>query len=1076
MKPFPPTMKAICSKIRAPFQSREFREIFDMAVRSAFWTAIWFLCIVLVSDVLHAIGFERIIGFFTSHISVFFEKRGLSLESQRAVAIYLRDIPGRISMKVGRFFIGILTAFVSALVVYDAFRSPRFIGRLFVHMLRSTVATYVFMASLLFIGTTIRSGDRYFTFWFAFWVWLLWVALYSLLNHLPFSKFVSEKISLAMSVGRVFLQSRPELKASLLMSKRPSTKPLFLADCALGEDGKSAIERDELGLKDDAEQFAKSVLNNGSDTPMVFGIDSPWGSGKTSYLALCKELVWNPEPDIVVFHFNPTLYDLKRQDLFDVFSSELVATLRKEGVRTGSLKSKLKQLGNIFHGTTYSWKKFTFTFNGFPKETTKEIIDGLERDVRRSGKRIIAIIDDLDRLYLEDVKDMLGIVRNVFNISGVSFVLCYDSETVNSFEFEWKRVHRYSSETALNSEKLVPTESVYESHEPNNQAINAYFEKMVQVKKTLLPRRDRLEQYFKREIDKLFGKGSLHGGKFLVALADFFRDEELTSYGSYLFDIRKLKRIINYIELSELYRKDLDDYDFDAKILIKLIVLYVNFPDTFRRIYVFETMANEGNNSLSWAFLDEDAFYEKRRRVYGNESQKTGDSVGGILKSFLDISKRNGVSVGEDVLKVRKHENRLETVTGLRVIADGKFPPKHTQQRYSDKCLAELRRSHDVEGMFNAFRDTYSLNNGEGPRSSFFAAARRSESLDYITANLLIQYILNNLHKYSLVSGFSGTYEGIRKDLVYEMLILLDKKGWQDENGESYANTEDNVVQIAQKILEPSGLLSRILDRKRGVLGLYDVVDFYSGSQSAETLFSLKTGLAVYEENGERGAVGIMARRIWSDFRERYIETKRSIFADIEELSETELLGEFSAPIRKAFEGKEAESLEKWVYLIRMVVANKIIVLFASESQNEIGHYNSSVSGSGHTIFSEMRTYLFEICFTMDNEDENDETNAQRFVNYLLAGFERVLSYSRKSEKWKPSVKSRINTLGEKELRDYWKKNGKRIKEISRKWDPETRVHTYNYVAIYRDDLEPLFKELDKLLESKSEPVDPEIV
>ena len=77
--------------------------------------------------------------------------------------------------------------------------------------------------------------------------------------------------------------------------------------------------RDYLDMREDAENFAKIVVDNFSNESLVFGLDAPWGSGKTTFINFCKKYWERKHKDtILVFDFEPLNF-IGSQDIFDKF-------------------------------------------------------------------------------------------------------------------------------------------------------------------------------------------------------------------------------------------------------------------------------------------------------------------------------------------------------------------------------------------------------------------------------------------------------------------------------------------------------------------------------------------------------------------------------------------------------------------------------------------------------------------------------------------------------------------------------------------------------------------------------------
>ena len=731
---------------------------------------------------------------------------------------------------------------------------------------------------------------------------------------------------------------------------------------------------------------------------------------------------------------------------------------------------------------------FDFKFNGFQKETTKDIIDGLGQDIKRSGKRIIVIIDDLDRLYLEDVKDMLSIVRNVFNVSGMSFVLCYDSETVNSFEFDHKTVHHYSyikDDKNKNSKENQDRESGYsqESHEPNNQAINAYFEKMVQVKKTLMPKREKLQNYFVAMLNSLVDKETRENfkadiDKFIEQAKDFFSKDRFPQYECYLGDIRKVKRVLNVIRERGILDHEFEKIDPNPEQIIQFILLYTYHPSVFREVYIKEASGVGGKYfSIPYSFTDDSDKNKKTSNYFKKYIQRLGKKNSFLLVELFDVESGEFEKIVKDQKGDRIFETSSPIFNGpypyeknlkeyLDLIIDKKELEKWTQHKYHLSNVKKLK-SKEVSEILND--EQYPLLTGEGPRDVFFAAARKADLLDFNIAMKLTEYILENIASYSMVDGFLEVYQGRRSSLVYEIIFLLDKKGWKDENNETYNNSDKNVAQIADRIFgeveyEGIGIFERLMDPTRGVLGLNDASIFLlSCKRKGGGCFNLERALEQYGGDDKTAAIRKLSQRLFAEFKSQYIETEKNFLEDIKNLNEAELLGDFIEPIRKAFEEK-GQDIDEELKRIRVSLAGHLIWQLASIDQEAAGNIKVEEAANALTISDETRKYLFKTCFAVDSESGDDIGNAKRFVDYLLAGFEHSFENRKRDNYWSPVWKKYVSILGEDKLSEYWKSYGEKVKEYCQNLPNDNKVYTYNYVAIYREDLEQLFTELDKNL------------
>lgn len=80
--------------------------------------------------------------------------------------------------------------------------------------------------------------------------------------------------------------------------------------------------------------------------------------------------------------------------------------------------------------------KADFSFLGFKlslqptQETVDELLDDIDEVLKRIGRRVIIVIDDLDRLDAIAVNNVLFATRQTFNLSQATYILCYDTEVL----------------------------------------------------------------------------------------------------------------------------------------------------------------------------------------------------------------------------------------------------------------------------------------------------------------------------------------------------------------------------------------------------------------------------------------------------------------------------------------------------------------------------------------------------------------------------------------------------------------------------------------------------------------------
>lgn len=209
-----------------------------------------------------------------------------------------------------------------------------------------------------------------------------------------------------------------------------------------------AAVQDRLGYAPFAHAIATSIVKRAPSDGIVYAIHGPWGSGKTSAVNMLVEAVENLEADkavdtrIIVVRFNPWWFS-EQSSLTKMFFSELASTLDKksskkvaEGLRkvgrqiTGAKDALLAGLSfipggalasPIMNGTIEALKPYlneTDSLDG----ARKELIAAL----KEQNRRILVIIDDVDRLPHDEARQIFRLVKSVADLPNVIYLLVFD--------------------------------------------------------------------------------------------------------------------------------------------------------------------------------------------------------------------------------------------------------------------------------------------------------------------------------------------------------------------------------------------------------------------------------------------------------------------------------------------------------------------------------------------------------------------------------------------------------------------------------------------------------------------------
>ncbi|WP_337021263.1 KAP family P-loop NTPase fold protein [Pantoea anthophila] len=219
----------------------------------------------------------------------------------------------------------------------------------------------------------------------------------------------------------------------------------------------------------------QNIIKNSEDDSLVLAIDDQWGSGKTTFLKMWEtELIIDNDLEVIYFDAFKNDY---QEDAFLALSSAIYPKIEKEEDKQEFLKAA-KQVGKFvvkagikvgLRAATLGLVKDT-DLEGI-EDTTKEIIEEpieklieekLKSAEKEEGiiqhfkhtitdsakdKKIVFIVDELDRARPDFSLDLLEKMKHVFNTKNLFFVLA-----VNKDQFLHiinKRYGKIDSETYL---------------------------------------------------------------------------------------------------------------------------------------------------------------------------------------------------------------------------------------------------------------------------------------------------------------------------------------------------------------------------------------------------------------------------------------------------------------------------------------------------------------------------------------------------------------------------------------------------------------------------------------------------
>lgn len=811
-------------------------------------------------------------------------------------------------------------------------------------------------------------------------------------------------------------------------------------------------KEDVLASEAQAKSFAETVLASDAHPGLVFGVDGPWGVGKTSFINLAEHHWANAEDKAIVCRFEPLRY-ASEPDLADRLIRDLSAAIQRE-VFAPEFRPAASRYSRLIKG------KADVSFLGFKlsvepsQETVDELLEDIDEVLRRIGRRVIIVIDDLDRLDAKTTNSVLFATRRTFKLSQATYVLCYDTEILAG------------------------------SQEDSSRA-REFLEKFVTVKLSLFVDssgiRDFLQRDWQRDDNQLGSIPSdtmVNLGSVLNELASILDGDLASSYLPLVGNLRKVKRFVNAMLLMQLERSNLGRTDFNRRDLINLILLHLNYPGLFRIIYAEETEGRSGSFSLRRA-------HEKPDFTNSTEFSKLVAEqpapAAFLLRQLFDVDTLElpaRTDVEEAVLATRacfNHESFRNLENYLKLIVRFATPePQQTFILYHN-AVEQVRKGVSIVSVLTS--GDFQLERGQHAHDQFWRVlVNQSHDLTQAVAEDSINTLVDYLPKYSAIANEDRS---LRQRSIYSLLRLLDRAGWGRTTGKRLPNSAENVVEIAWRIFgerdyEGKGLLEQLIGNNRGVLGWNDLMLFrlQCSADRRGQLNNLHSALIVHEDSGAATtgwvdkltlmAMRRLSQKIFALFKHSYIDTGRNFFTEVDSAPNEAFLGEASSQT-----GENASiddhSLARSVSSARSTLKSFVIYQLSNSKPPNgsgvgCGYYDTHSDKDCGGIARLMGEYVFGFCFNPDI----DEENAFHFIDHCLANLTNSFFMDLNDEGYVASRAGLTGGFDPKEMGQYWAQHRDFIRE-KMKHVEERYVFTSSYTASYSEDLDSVFSVLDEL-------------
>lgn len=430
------------------------------------------------------------------------------------------------------------------------------------------------------------------------------------------------------------------------------------------------LKADKLDMESRAQLFYKLIENQNSIDNQVYWLIAEWWVWKSSFINVLKSDEIHKNKNILFVDFAPWYYESEKE-LLEKLLWEITSKIDIIDPCSPSIEKDFSKLIYLLdeHSSNWFWFKTYFSLFFWKEKSLSSIRDKINKKLEKINKKLVIIVDDLDRVSATKLIEILKIVDLGRNFYNTSFVLCYDPQNFNIVDDSLIRT------TRTKSNKI----DHIESQSFDNSELTRYMSKIITVYFPLEIDVWLVKNYFNVFVDSEelnFSENSKQQIK--TSINRLFEYKTYNIWGKYYSDLRSIKRIFNQLLALKLDNSDIA-YIFDEReeegviyfdILVRIIVLklyhfhiykvlrdeaslQMEFGIQYNQKYIV-TLGYNPKEKTEWydKFLNSLTIFEQNlfkdlippyssENSYGDDIKKTEIRWYGWLESYFDLSKIN---------------------------------------------------------------------------------------------------------------------------------------------------------------------------------------------------------------------------------------------------------------------------------------------------------------------------------------------------------------------------------------------------------------------------------------------------
>jgi len=193
----------------------------------------------------------------------------------------------------------------------------------------------------------------------------------------------------------------------------------------------SSKEEDRFSRWSFSERVAEVISKRSDPGCITIGLYGAWGDGKTSVLNFIEEAL-SKNNDVIFIKFNPWRFTTEESLLLGFFS-RVTESLDAKLINTeDKLKDLIKKVAPGI-GAVAGAKGVGDSISSFiAGPDIEELKIRVEAELEKSKKRVLIVIDDVDRLEKSEIQSLFKLIKLTADFRYTAYILAFDKEIVSS--------------------------------------------------------------------------------------------------------------------------------------------------------------------------------------------------------------------------------------------------------------------------------------------------------------------------------------------------------------------------------------------------------------------------------------------------------------------------------------------------------------------------------------------------------------------------------------------------------------------------------------------------------------------